>query len=282
MICAWKEFLSILPLRIRDDVDKQGKKNLQELRFRIGKPVQMIMGKDTLTLPIDSTEADLNFVVNTASQYSPWAAATAAKGFITAPGGHRIGLCGDAVIRSGDLTGIRSLTSICIRVARDFPGIASKIAGLNGNILILGPPGCGKTTLLRDLIRQISTQKRRCICVVDERWELFPQSRQSMCFETGDYTDILTGCTKSQGLSMAVRTMGPSCIAVDEITSAEDCEALTQAGWCGVRLLATAHGASAADLKNRPIYKQLVENGLFDWLVVMDKDMTCYPERMVK
>lgn len=281
MICAWNEFLSILPLAIRDRVDKQGKTGLQELRLRVGKPVQLVTGQGILVLSHTASESDLNFVVNTASRYSPWAASSVAKGFLTAPGGHRIGLCGEVIIRESQMTGLRNLSSVCIRVARDFPGIAEKLGDLQGSILILGPPGCGKTTLLRDLIRQLSA-RGECVSVVDERYELFPQSQQSMCFETGMNTDILAGCSKELGLSIALRTMGPSCIAVDEISSVDDCEALTQAGWCGVRLLATVHGKNALDLKTRPIYRYMVEKGLFDWLVVMGKDKSCYPERMVR
>lgn len=281
MICAWKELLSILPLELRSIVDKQGKDSLQEVRLRLGKPVQLMLSRGEVTLAGLVRETDLNFVINIASRYSPWAAATTAKGYLTAPGGHRIGLCGDTVVKDNAVTGFRGLTSLCVRVARDFPGVGSKAAMLQGNVLILGPPGCGKTTLLRDLIRQISNRNGECIAVVDERGELFPTSSQGQCFETGAHTDILTGCSKAEGIDMAVRTMGPTCIAVDEITSVADAQALLQAGWCGVRVLATAHGGSAEDLRTRPAYEKLVEKGLFHWLVVMDKDKSYHPERMV-
>lgn len=280
MICAWKELISILPLGLRNAVDKQEHAVLQELRLRVGKPVQMIRAKGEITLSQPVTDADLKFVINTASRYSPWAAASMARGFLTAPGGHRIGLCGEAVIKDSVITGFRSVTSACIRVARDFPGVGSKLLGLQGNILVLGPPGCGKTTLLRDLIRQLSNQNGESVAVVDERGELFPVVSQVPCFEPGIHTDILTGCSKADGIEMAVRTMGPTCVAVDEVTSNRDAEALLQAGWCGVRVLATAHGGSLEDLRTRPVYQQLVNKGLFDWLVVMGKDKSYHPERM--
>ena len=280
MICAWKELISILPLGLRNAVDKQEHAVLQELRLRVGKPVQMIRAKGEITLSQPVTDADLKFVINTASRYSPWAAASMARGYLTAPGGHRIGLCGEVVIKDSVITGFRSVTSVCIRVARDFPGVGSKLLGLQGNTLVLGPPGCGKTTLLRDLIRQLSNQNGESVAVVDERGELFPVVSQAPCFEPGIHTDILTGCSKADGIEMAVRTMGPTCVAVDEVTSNRDAEALLQAGWCGVRVLATAHGGSLEDLRTRPVYQQLVNKGLFDWLVVMGKDKSYHPERM--
>lgn len=276
MRCAWNELLKIVPQSIRQDVDRQGRDTLQELRLRLGMTPEMVTSKGSVWLSGVVTESEISFVINTSSRYSAWAAATAAKGYITAPGGHRIGICGEAVVNGGNITGIRSATSLCIRVARDFSGIAEGAAGIRGNVLILGPPGSGKTTLLRDLIRQISDSGTGSVAVVDERGELFPSG-----FPTGKRTDVLSGCSKAQGVQMALRTMGPSCIAVDEITAREDCESLTEAGWCGVRLLATAHAASRADLSSRAVYRPLWECGLFENLIILHPDKSWRKERMV-
>lgn len=275
MKCAWDELLAILPVRIRKDVDTLGKDSLQELRMRVGLPIELVCGTGNRWLTTQTTLEELNYVINTASQYSPWAASSVSQGFITASGGHRIGICGNVARKDGRISGIRTPSSLCIRVARDFPGVAANAASIKGNVLILGPPGSGKTTMLRDMIRQISDSTIGGVCVVDERGEIFPTG-----FYTGRRTDILTGCSKEQGIDIALRTMGPSCIALDEITNEGDCGVLIQSGWCGVRILATAHATSADDLKRRPIYRSLWECGIFDTALILQKDKTWHTERI--
>ncbi len=274
MTCAWKELLSILPVWMRKNVDMQ-EKPLREIRLRIHYPPELIFEGKKKWLEQSISREDLQYIVNAASKYSPWAAATAAKGYITAVGGHRIGLCGEAVIRNGDMTGIGSIRSLCIRVGRDYPGIALGLEKESGSILIIGAPGWGKTTLLRDLVRQISQKEH--VCVVDERGELFPPE-----MDTGKGVDVLTGCDKKIGIPMLLRTMGPDCIAVDEITETEDVQALLQSANCGVRLLATAHAASSADFAARKIYRPLLENQIFRTLVILNRDNTYTMERTTR
>lgn len=273
MRCDWNGLLSILPGWMRRDVDEQGRDTLQELRLRIGLPPELVRWGGDTTLQGTVTGEDLTYIVNVASQYSPWAAATMAQGYISAPGGHRIGSCGEAIIHNGRMTGLRKLTSLCIRIARDLPGIAGRLEGIGESVLIIGKPGSGKTTLLRDLIRQRA--KTRHVAVVDERGELFPEG-----FDTGPKTDILTGCQKGAGVGQLLRTMSPSAIAVDEITAAEDCDALIDASWCGVALLATAHAASKEDLYAREVYRPLVKDRIFDTLVILRSDKSWELERM--
>ena len=274
MICAWKELLSILPQWLGQEVDKHRDNFPQELRLRLGQPPQLVQKGGAVWFGREVSADDLSFCVNTASRYSPWATQSSAQGYITAPGGHRIGLCGETVVQDGTMTGIRTIRSLCIRIARDFPGIAEKYGTYTGSILIIGPPGSGKTTLLRDLIRQISM--RETVAVVDERRELFPEG----CFASGKALDILSGCPKTAGIDVLLRTMGPESIAVDEITAPEDCAALHRAGWCGVRLVATAHAASMADLRSRSLYKPLISGRLFDHILILRRDKTLHEERM--
>lgn len=273
MICAWQELLSVLPQWLSREVYLFAQDDLQELRLRINAPPEIVRKSKTTWLDRAASKDDIHYIVNTACRYSPWAASGAASGYITAPGGHRIGLCGEVVQKEGRVSAIKNVTSLCIRVARDFPGIANGLSAVTGSILIIGAPGWGKTTLLRDLIRQRSENGQH-ICVVDERCELFPDK-----FGKGCRTDILTGCPKGSGISMALRTMSPDCIAVDEITDPEDTDALISSAWCGVKLLATAHASSLEDFKTRPIYKPLSEHMIFDTIVILHRDKTWHKER---
>lgn len=280
MICAWNELINLLPMWLRQDVDRLGKDSLQELRLRLNRPPELIMHKKTISLYQTVSREDLVFCINMASKYSPWSASTISQGYLTAAGGHRIGICGEGIEKNRSFMGIRAPTSLCIRVARDFSGISDKLDHLNGSVLIIGKPGSGKTTLLRDLIRKRSGSMEGSISVVDEKGEVFPISVSGRGFDPGPKTDVLTGCSKTDGIPIALRNMGPSVIAVDEITAASDCDALIQAGWCGVSLIATAHASCRKDLLSRPVYAPIIQSGLFDHLVVMKPDKSYTVERI--
>ena len=270
MKCAWKELLAILPPGLRSKIPHE---DLWEIRLRLGRPVELVGPRGSRWLEDRPGADEVNFVVNAASRYSPWTAQTMARGYITAPGGHRIGLGGEVVANQGQVTGMRKVDSLCIRIARDVTGVGKPFGTLRGSVLILGPPGAGKTTLLRDLCREVSW--RETVAVVDERGELFPEG-----FDRGQALDVLSLCPKPDGIDMALRTLGPSVIAVDEITGEEDAAALLRAGRCGVRLLATAHAADVADLQRRPIYKTLMQMHLFDHLLICFRDKSRTTERM--
>lgn len=281
MQCAWDSFIGILPHWMRSDVDQKGRHSLQELRLRVDKPPELITSEGSYRLSRPVGLSDLEFCINTASRYSPWSAQSARSGYITAMGGHRIGICGQAAMADSKMVGIRTLSSICLRVARDFPGIAESAKSLPGSVLILGSPGSGKTTLLRDLIRTRSKLGPGSISVVDEKGEIFPTDTKKYFFDTGPRTDVLSGCTKAQGIDAVLRNMGPETIAVDEITAQEDCMALANALWCGVQLLATAHAANKKELMSRKLYAPIVESGLFNNLLILRTDKSWYTERMV-
>lgn len=267
MICAWTELLSVLPLWMRDPVNQYQDAPLQEIRLRLICPPELIIGGHSVWLCRSVSPEDLRFCINAACRYSPWAAATAAQGFITAPGGHRIGLCGEAIVKEKHLSGIREPSSLCIRVARDCPGISQSFRWEQTSILILGAPGWGKTTLLRDLARNISATQ--LVSVVDERLELFPAG-----IAHGKRMDVLSGCPKFQGIETVLRTMGPEWIAVDEITAEEDCAAILDAFGCGVRLLATAHATGIEDFEKREVYQPLRKAHVFRSFLILRKDKT--------
>jgi len=277
MKCEWNALIGLLPTQIQTLIDHTHMSSAQELHLRVGQPLQIRHSDKTVQLAYRITVADLQHCINAATRYSPWTSATAASGYLTAPGGHRIGLCGEFTQGSG---GLSRFTSLCIRIAKDYPGLAQKAAAIEGSILILGKPGSGKTTLLRDLIRQRSDHSNKTVAVVDERRELFPYAQNSYCFPTGTNTDILSGITKPEGIEMAIRNLGPATIALDEITAKKDCEALLSAGWCGIDILATAHAASVDDLFQRHIYRPIVQSRLFDTFIVLQEDKSWRTERI--
>ena len=277
MNCNWSAFMAVLPSWMRNEVDKY-QDDLLELRLRLGLPAELITAKRIIHLNQIITIRDLEFCVNSASQYSPWSAKTSSNGYITIDGGHRVGICGHTA-GEGRALAFRNITSLCIRVAREFANISKDLWNLPGSILVIGRPGCGKTTLLRDIIVQRSNHTCGQVGVVDERGEIFPFAKGKPCFETGVRTDILTGCDKLSGVEMLIRNMTPTTIAMDEITAAEDCKALIHAGWCGIDLIATAHAGSCEDLFSRPVYKPIIDSRLFSHLVTMQPDKTWTVER---
>ncbi len=265
---------SILPMHLRSLLPAENIESLTEIRLRLSYPMQLIYLNKTAEVGKPVSLDDLNFCVNTASRYSPWNAASMKQGYLTAPGGHRIGVCGET---AGE--GIRSLTSVCIRVAKDLQGISDQMP-IRDSILIIGPPGSGKTTLLRDYIRRISAKCKSSVCVVDERCEIFPFSCGSPCFNPGKQTDILSGCSKERGINHVIRSMGPAWVALDEITDAKDCDAMVQALWCGVKVIATAHASSVNDLLLRPVYQPIVNSKVFSTVAVMHPDKSYHLERI--
>lgn len=273
MMCAWQNLLRVLPEWLATEMDRQDRSSICELRLRLDLEPELNYGAKLERLNRKISEEDLSFVINTASRYSPWAASSLDSGYLTVSGGHRIGVCGEVVRKNDRPSGFRTVTGLCIRICRDLPGIGKGAVNRTGSVLILGPPGSGKTTLLRDILRL--TAETETVSVIDERSEIFPDG-----FCRGKRMDVLTGCGKPEGIDMVLRTMGPAVIGVDEITSEGDCDALIRAGWCGVRLVATAHAASVSDLYKRPVYRKLSSCGLFDRVLVMRRDRSWCEERM--
>lgn len=272
MRCQWQEFLNLLPVWLRQTVDEQGKEDLTELRLRLNSPPELVKKNQSLWLERLVRSDDLSFCLNIATRYSPWTSGSITDGFITAAGGHRIGLCGECVYDHGKLKNISVLSSVSIRVAREFSGISEDVYKTKDSILIIGSPGSGKTTFLRDLIRKTSNHCNGSVVVLDERRELFPCDNSQFFFDRGKRTDIMSGCRKQEALEMALRTMSPSVIAVDEITNETDCMALSYAAWCGVRLFATAHATCKKDLYDRKIFQSILDTKIFHTLIMLHPD----------
>lgn len=206
------------------------------------------------------------------------------QGFLTIPGGHRVGIAGQAVAEKSSVRTLRNISFLNIRVAREVKGCASGLLpwlyqeGAIGSTLIISPPRCGKTTLLRDLIRQVSDgwamaegkkEKGVTVGVVDERSELGACYQGVPQHDLGMRTDVLDACPKAEGIMMLIRSMAPRVVAVDEIGSREDMEALRYGINCGCRILATVHGNSLEDVFNKPLLRELAESGVFARYVLL-------------
>lgn len=248
----------------------------EEIRLRVGQAPAAVIGDREVTILPEHivTAAELQLSLEIATRASVHTYSDSIKmGFVTAEGGCRLGLCGTAVTEGGEISNLRRLSSICIRIPREKKGCADEVfkeVTENGykSTLILSPPGAGKTTLLRDLVRQLSESGKR-ISLIDERSEIAGTFEGKPCFEVGRRTDILTGAPKTQGIYLVLRSMSPQIIAFDEITAPGDVIAAEMSANCGVELLATAHGASLEDLAMRPLYRRLLEQKIFKRVITI-------------
>ena len=282
---AYQQAVLALPVRLRREAlslprEEQGR--AEELRLRVGGPLAAVFpeGERPLGGPPVGVE-ELEQLLEIASRASVHAVLDQVRqGYLTLEGGHRIGLCGTAVCRAGEVQALRGLSSANLRVARQIPGAAAPVldglcpGGRLTDTLILSPPGLGKTTLLRDLIRRVA-QGGGCeplrVGLADERGEVAALWRGEPQFDVGRHTDVLDGCRKAEGLLVLLRGMNPQVLAADEITHPEDAAAMEEAAGCGVALLATAHAAGAEDLRRRPVYRALLERGVFQRAVVLER-----------
>lgn len=275
---------------------------LQEMRLRAGKPLLMRYNnreyfvteqgklKEKTDKPYIVMENEIRETMEYISNYSLYAFEEELRqGFITVKGGHRVGVAGKIVLEKEKIKAMKHIHFLNIRFAHEKKGCGDKVieylledltqeeAGVHsGSIyhtLIISPPGCGKTTLLRDLVRQLSNggdgRKGKNIGLVDERSEIgacymgIPQN------DLGIRTDVLDCCPKAEGMMMLIRSMAPDIIAVDEIGSSEDVEAIEKVVYCGCRLIGTVHGSSMEELMEKPVLKKLLEKGIFKRFILL-------------
>lgn len=198
------------------------------------------------------------------------------QGFVTLQGGHRAGIAGNCVTEQGKVVGMRDVSSICLRIARDFPGCAKKLTEIvektHGGLLVAGIPGSGKTTLLRDLARSLSDGscgKYHTVAIVDERGEIAASYNGQPQLNVGICCDILTGYSKRTGIEIAVRTLAPEFVFCDELGGAEDTEAFRQSICRGVRIIATVHARNYRELITRAGMPELLDTGAFSGIVFL-------------
>ncbi|MFQ9410236.1 MAG: stage III sporulation protein AB [Evtepia gabavorous] len=266
-----REMLSSLDPKARDAVE--------ELRLREGFPLAVVQAGEEWTHPAwrgrPLTEEALRRVLETAGRGSVHTVLDQLRsGYVTAAGGVRVGICGEGATREGELLSFRRITSLALRVPHALPGVARPLlpqlaeGGELSNTLILSPPGLGKTTLLRDLIRCVSLGegvRPRRVGVADERGA----GRGRPPPPAGPPDRRAGELPQGRGPADAPAGMAPQVLAVDEITAPEDLRAIQEAAGCGVTLLATAHGGSWEELRLRPLYRELLDQGIFRTFVVL-------------
>ncbi len=274
---ALVQAVGVLPQRLRREVmacTGNERSHVEEIRLRLGVQPSVVLPEGEVFLtgcPV--TAGELDMVLELATRASVHAVMEQIRrGYITLQGGHRMGLCGSVVMKGGEVHAFRRSSSINLRIARQMPGVAQEIlpqlmeGGSLCSTLILAPPGLGKTTLLRDIIRTISNGEGIAplrVGLADERGEVAALRDGIPQLEVGVRTDVVEGCPKDRGLLLLLRGMNPQVLAVDEITAPEDVTAILQGVGCGTTMLATAHGLTVEDLRRRPLYRQLLEAGAF-------------------
>lgn len=272
---------------------------IEEIRLRAGRPIEIVgAGRSTFLdaagHPIANAAAAWCLdpailertwqIVCEASVYSR--IEETRQGFITLPGGYRVGVSGRILVEDGRLLRVRDVGSLNFRVARQIYGCATPAlravwdatSDLPHSSLIVSPPGAGKTTLLRDLIRQLSAgapgsgRRGLRVALIDERAEVAACHRGIPRLDVGPRTDVLSECPKVPGIEMAVRSLSPQVVAFDELGGAADARAVLEAAHCGVRVIATAHARNVDELRRRPSLARLWSAGVFQCVVVLKRD----------
>ena len=290
---AFLEVCGYLPPQLRQTLERLPERvqaQLHEIRLRAGRPVCLFDGRASLVLCRDGSvseqaarayllsRTELEETFRAVCEYSVHSFQEEIRqGFVTLRGGHRAGLCGTCLMDQGRVVGVREISSLNLRIAREKPGCAGELArrlfgrGLCSALLV-GQAGSGKTTLLRDLIRQLSDGlcgTAYKVAAVDERGELAAMWHGVSQHHLGRNTDVYHLYPKHIGMSMAVRTLSPQVVACDEIGTEDDLDALVQSMNAGAAVLATVHGAGLEEIRRRGRLSRLLRAGVFDHAVIL-------------
>lgn len=273
----FNEAIGLLPADLKERLSDTKYKDAEEIRLRCGNaPAVFIREKEEKILNRKISLHEISLVVEKACGASLQAHLHEIKNGYINYKGLRIGVCGEAIYSDDKMKVLRNINSINIRIPHEFIGDVSKLitqlqAENFQSTLIISPPGYGKTSLLRELTRQLSSFGKR-VAVVDERNELACVDDGKSYFFLGEHCDYLTGVKKAEGAMMLLRGMSPDIIAFDEISRREDVEAIFEIAGCGVELLATAHGRSLESIMERPLYRGLLNERIFKNLIFIERE----------
>ncbi|MGG7143658.1 stage III sporulation protein AA [Clostridium nigeriense] len=278
-----EEILKVLPARISNEVrDFLLKDSIQEIRIKVNKPIIINLPSKEVILNIITTLEDIKQILVRVSNYSLYAYEEEIKqGYITIKGGHRIGIAGECVLVKGEVRTIRNISSLNIRICREVKGCSNEVMNFISkndrvfNTLIVSPPKCGKTTILRDIARNISNGmpinnlSGKKVAIIDERSEIASCFNGIPQLDVGIRSDILDNCLKKDGMIMSIRSLSPEILICDEIGTEGDVEALNMAFNSGVNIIVTIHGYSIEDIYKRKVFKDLLENSILDRIVIL-------------
>ena len=261
--------------------------NITEIRLRTGRGVSVRIGSENILLGgYRVSKEDMEYSFKAICNYSVYSySKELSEGFITLKGGHRVGICGTAVTENGKVNNINYISGLNFRIANERKGAADKIMAdifirEKCGIIIAGPPLCGKTTILRDLCRQIGNKNK--VSLIDERGEIASVYKGVPQNEIGDFTDVFDGYPKSEGILMAIRTMSPDYIFIDEIGTDEDYNAILRSVCCGAEIIATVHASSLNSLKKRDSINKLFKTGAFRYIVFLESDNGFFGKMVIK
>ncbi|MBD7914479.1 stage III sporulation protein AA [Clostridium sp. Sa3CUN1] len=277
------EILRVLPLDISNEIKGYLiNEPLQEIRIKANKPIIVNLSNKEVILDRIATINDLKQILVRISNYSLYAYEEEIKqGYITIKGGHRIGMAGECVISQGEVKTIRNISSINIRICREVKGSSNEIMKFIVskdriyNTLIISPPKCGKTTILRDIARNISNGMAinnlsgKKVSIIDERSEIASSFNGIPQLDVGIRSDILDSCFKKDGMIMAIRSLSPEVLICDEIGTSGEIDALNMAFNSGVNIVVTIHGYNIDDVYKRSVFKDLLEKSILERIVVL-------------